>query len=216
MRKITYFIGFVLLTALSACHSASKEDALDSRSSDTSSSNSERVLSEQDVHIDSFDNQAAQSGILGVFDVPEMLTMVILDSAKMEEVALKRTNNYATIEKEMNLIGAEMEGSPGSIYYNNDPKNFKFESVMLIKDMPKTSPAKSKIVVLEATKMLICNYFGPYEDLHKSYKEMNDYCKKNHLEQSGPMREFFIMNPTLTPDSRLWLTRIMLPVIEKK
>ncbi len=214
MRAISYFIAFVLLNAFMACTSSSEQKTKDSSSTD--SLISERVLSKQDAHFDSIANQAAQSGILGVFDVPEMLSMVIMDSAKMEEVALKRGNHYATIETEMNLIGAEMEGSPGSIYYNNDPKNFKFESVMLIKDMPKVSPTKSKIVVLEATKMLICNYFGPYEDLHKSYEEMSEYCKRHHLQQSGPMREFFIVNPTLTPDSRLWLTRIMLPVMEKK
>lgn len=158
---------------------------------------------------------AIDRGVIGMFDVPEMLALVILDSAKMQDVNAARAKNFETIEKEIQEVGAEMDGSPGSIYYSNNPNNFKFESLILIKDLPKTTPKKSKVVVLEASKMLVYNHIGSYQNLYKSYEVIRNFLTQKNLEMAGPMREFYVTTPLQSSDSTAWLTRIMVPIMPK-
>src|SRR5688572_20837401 len=126
-------------------------------------------------------------GIRGVYYVPEMLSLVVLDSAPADQVAQKRAAAFAKIESDIKILGAEIDGSPGSIYYNNDPTNFKFECLMLIREMPKTNPQQSKVVVLEASPMLVFNHKGAFRTLHESYAKIKAYADSKQLEQSGPM-----------------------------
>ena len=160
-------------------------------------------------------NAPGAKGIRGIYQVPEMLSVVVLDSAAAPQVAEHRAADFAIIEQEINDIGAVPDGSPGSIYYSNDPKNFKFECLMLIRNMPKQNPKHSKLVVLEAGPMLICNHPGSYALLNQSYTQIKKYLDSLSLQQSGPMREFYIVSPVQTSDSTKWLTRIMVPVNKK-
>ncbi|HQQ93657.1 MAG TPA: GyrI-like domain-containing protein [Bacteroidia bacterium] len=160
-------------------------------------------------------NSPDAKGIRGVYEVPEMLSMVILDSASQEHVAEKRAAAFAAIEADIKSTGAEVDGSPGSIYYTNNPRNFKFECLMLIRRIPSKNPEHSKIVVLEKGPMLICNHAGGYASLYRTYAEIKHYLDSLSLKQMGPMREFYISSPLQTQDSMTWLTRIMVPVDRK-
>jgi len=154
-----------------------------------------------------------EGGPVGVFDIPEMLVLSILDSAASNDVGTVMNKNYVTLGEEVTSIGAEINGPIGMINYNNDPKNFTFENIVFIKRMPKVQPAKSKLVVLEASKMLVFNFYGPYQSLFAAYDKIRRYCEKQDLLQSGPMREFYLTDPEKEKDQQKWLTRIMLPVI---
>jgi effector-binding domain-containing protein len=79
--------------------------------------------------------------------------------------------------------------------------------------MPKLQPKQYKIVVLEASSMLIYNFYGSYKNLFVAYDKMKRYCDKHDLLQSGPMREFYITDPEKEKDQEKWLTRVMLPVV---
>lgn len=153
------------------------------------------------------------NGPAGVFDVPEMLVLSITDSAETKQVSTVLQKNFATLEEELVAIGAEVNGPIGMITYNNSLKNFKFESTLFIKRIPKIQPKRANIVVLEASKMLVYNFYGPYSNLFAAYDKIKRHCEKNDLIQSGPMREFYITDPEKEKDPAKWLTRIMLPVI---
>ncbi len=150
-------------------------------------------------------------GLIGVHDVPEMLSLCRLDSGAMGELSGKVVEDFAILEKDMVEIGASINGPQGMIFYSNDPRNFKFETVLLIDKMPTKTPKNCQIVVLEASYMLVYNYFGPYEETFKIYEVIRKYMNDNFLEQSGPAREFYPSMPTDTPPAEL-LTRILVPV----
>jgi effector-binding domain-containing protein len=151
-------------------------------------------------------------GIVGIFIVPEMLALTKLDSAPVSRVALKMSKGFETALADIKAIKAERYGSMGAIYYNNDTANFVFECVVPILKMPKIAPKKSQVVVLEEAKMVVYNYYGSYIFLNDAYEDLRAFCKKNKLEQSGPLREFYITDASMVKDSTQWLTRIMLPV----
>ncbi len=151
-------------------------------------------------------------GFAGVFDVPEMLALCKLDSAPVADVPAKIKSSFEILAADFKEIEAVADGPQGAIYYNNNPANFKFECLLLMKGMPAKTPKHSKIVVLEADRMLIYNHYGSYESSFKAYEAIQIYCKEHLLKPSGPMREFY---PTSVsePDTAKWLTRIMVPVM---
>jgi effector-binding domain-containing protein len=156
------------------------------------------------------------TGIVGVFNIPEMLTICKLDSAPMRDVAFLVAKNYSLLEEEMNAIGAKVDGMPGMITYNNDTTNFIFECVLPIKEVPVKQPKKCQVIVLEATPMLIYNFYGAYNQLFFAYDKIRKYIDANKLTQNGPMREFYLSDPTIEKDPAKWQTRIMVPVINSK
>ncbi|WP_317898474.1 GyrI-like domain-containing protein [Aurantibacillus circumpalustris] len=161
-------------------------------------------------------NYPSTTGALGVFDVPEMLVLSLIDSANSKEMSTRLVKNYALLEEDLNFIHAELNGPVGMLTYNNNVNNFVFESVLFIKKMPKVQPKRSKIVILEASPMLVYNFYGSYQNLFSAYEQIKRYCNKNDLMQTGPMREFYITDPEKEKDVSKWLTRIMLPVISMR
>jgi effector-binding domain-containing protein len=155
------------------------------------------------------------AGPAGVFAVPEMLTLCVKDSADAAHMAEAFARSYTILENEMKNMGIKPDGAPGSLYYNNDADNFVFECVYPIGKMPAKSPKKCQVVVLEACNMYIYNYYGPYSDLYKAYDNIKKELKKVRLEQTGPMREFYMTADSQEKDSTKWLTRIMVPVMPK-
>jgi effector-binding domain-containing protein len=176
----------------------------------------ERLAAEELLRFNKEVNTPEAIGLRGVYNVPEMLSVVVLDSAPVNQLAERRAGAFAKIESDIKEMGAEIDGSPGSIYYSNNPDNFVFECLMLIRNMPKTNPKHSKIVVLEATPMLIFNHKGAFRNLGAAYARIKAYNDSSQLEQVGPMREFYIVSPLQTTDSNAWLTRIMVPVAKKQ
>jgi effector-binding domain-containing protein len=176
----------------------------------------ETKITDTTTFANNIQNYDGRVGVAGVFDVPEMLVMSLLDSAAKNDLANLTVKNYAILEKEMTEVGAELNGPIGVISYNNDLENFVFESVVCIKRMPKKQPKQSKIVVLEASKMLVFNFYGPYQNLFSAYNKIETYCKKNDLIQSGPIREFYMTDPAKENNPEKWLTRIFLPVISMR
>lgn len=157
-----------------------------------------------------------EKGIAGVYDVPELLTLCRLDSAPVKDVSAKIKDGFAALDNDLKATGAEVNGPQGIIYYNNSPDNFKFECVLLIKRMPAKTPTQTKVVVLEADKMLLYNYYGAYENTFSAYGEIRKYCDDHNLKQSGPMREFYSADGQNETDVSKWLTRIMVPVTLEK
>lgn len=177
--------------------------------------NTDSILkaNQNQINLATFDSKP---GVVGIIDVPEMLTISKMDSAAMKDVSFKVAKNYSVLEGEMNVVGATLDGMPGMITYNNDTTNFKFECVLPIKEIPKKQPKTCKIVVLEACQMLIYNYFGPYQKMYTAYDKIRKYNEENGLVQNGPMREFYLTDPTIETNPAKWQTRIMVPVTKAK
>lgn len=156
------------------------------------------------------------AGIAGVFEMPEVLSLCKLDSAEKTGVSKKLSQNFSILEKDLNEIKSEVDGAQGIIYYNNDPENFKFECFLPLKRIPAKKPRHSQVVVLESCKMLVYNYYGPFENTYKAYAELKDYLSANKWVQIGPAREIYPLTQSDEKDQSKWLTRIMLPVVKEQ
>jgi effector-binding domain-containing protein len=174
------------------------------------------LLQQPKLKILDFNTINNNPGIIGVYFVPEMLTLCKTDSAPMRKVSSRISKAFEILEKDLNLTKAISNGMPGMLTYNNDTSNFIFECVLPIKEIPKKQPTQSKIVILEATPMLIFNFYGPYQHLFSAYDKIRKYLTEAKLVQTGPMREFYLTDPSIEKDEAKWQTRIMVPVVQAK
>jgi effector-binding domain-containing protein len=60
-------------------------------------------------------------------------------------------------------------------------------------------------------KALTVTHKGAYEDLEKTYNELVDYAKENSLESTGIYYDYYLNDPTETPESEL-LTQVVYPI----
>jgi effector-binding domain-containing protein len=151
-------------------------------------------------------------GLVGIYKVPSMLLLSVLDSARLSALPEKVATNYRLLQNDIAKIGAEQANIAGQIVYAGDSSNFKFECFSLLNRMPNKQPLYSKVVVLEAEQMLVFNHFGNYGQLTATYASMLAYIKSHHLTQMGPFREYYLTDPTVEKDVKKWLTVVMLPV----
>lgn len=207
---------FVLLTLIFVSCSQEEEVAVKKESTVQAQTLPEKPITDTTSFKNDLTAFGAGSGVVGVFDVPEMLVLSIMDSSDLKHVSDKVVKNYAFLEEDMKACGAEMNGPVGQITYNNNPDNFVFENVMCIRRIPGKQPQNSKIVVLEASRMLVFNFYGSYQNLFAAYDKIKRYCDKNDLIQSGPMREFYITDPAKEKDSGKWLTQLLVPVVSMR
>lgn len=201
---VKFILFFVVLAIFFSCNNSANSKANEKRISDSL----QKALTNKANNFDITD----KPGIIGVYDVPELLTICKLDSAPMKDLSFKVSKAYSVLEEQMNAIAAKINGMPGMITYNNDTTNFVFECVLPIKEMPTKQPKDCNVVILEASQMLIYNFYGPYNRLFLAYNDIKKYTKANNLEQTSPMREFYLSDPMLVKDPAKWHTRIMLPV----
>ncbi|MBI2721771.1 MAG: GyrI-like domain-containing protein [Bacteroidetes bacterium] len=210
MKK--YFLMVTVLMIVFSCGTSEKEKTDQKNGADTSvtqNSGSKVVLKKSSELSD-------QPGVAGIFEVPEMLTLCRKDSAASSQMPAALAKNYSLLEKDLKYLKITSQGAAGSIYYNNDTSNLIFECVYPIDSFPKKMPKKSTVVVLEAAPMLIYNHYGEYSDLYLANQNIQKYIQQNNLVQSGPIREFYITNPVVVKDHSKWITRLMVPVMNKK
>ena len=212
MRINYLYLLLVVVATLTSCNSADQED-FSTNPKTVTTNNKVDSLKNIPKDISQFSDK---QGVAGIFNVPEMLTISKIDSAPMKDISFKMAKSYSLLQEQLNALDVKIDGSYGCIYYNNDADNFVFECIVPINKMPTKQPKNCKVVVLEADKMLIYNFYGPYQNLFASYDLIRKYLVKNKLEQVGPMREFYITDPTLEKDPLKWLTRIMVPIKEVK
>jgi effector-binding domain-containing protein len=152
------------------------------------------------------------AGVVGIYKMPEMLCITIMDSTRASTAAEAVERSYVQLGQELQYTGAIQNGPYGQISYSNDTANFKYECFALISKVPAVSPKKAKVVVLEATRVLAFNYYGPYQQLHTAYAQVKDHMSRHKLVQWGPMREYYVTDPRSQPNPKRWRTLLLVPV----
>lgn len=151
-------------------------------------------------------------GVQGVFEVAPLLTLSIRDTATGEDIGFRVGKAYGAIQEDITALKLEISGSPGGIFYTNDPNKLLFECVIPIKKEPKDKPKHSDVITLDPIKALVYNYYGPFDKISVAYEKIKEYLIANKLEQIGPAREFYITDPTVEKDPAKWLCKIYIPI----
>src|SRR5688572_22400663 len=131
-----FFVIAILGVIASACSNKVEENKLEEKNTETKTAVTDPVKPKTVV--------AEPEGIVGVIEVPEILTLAVKDSATIEEAPFKVGKAYSIIESDIKELKLEYKNEPpGALYYTNDPKKLVFECVIPINKMPATTPKHS-------------------------------------------------------------------------
>lgn len=105
-------------------------------------------------------------------------------------------------------------GSASGLYYEWDEKNQVTDMAVALPVPPDTRidyPIIS-IVNIPASKAIVVNHRGSYDDLVDVHNNIDEYLKKNKLKQKSPVIEQYFSGPVSENDTSKWLTKIVYPV----
>lgn len=154
----------------------------------------------------------ADKGIQGIVSVPEMLCLSIKDTATGENISRKMDMDYQALQEDILALNISGSGNPGLLLYTDHPKNIIFRCLIPVPQMPAAKPSRSDLFVLEGTRAVVYNYYGPYQNMPSAYEDIKKYITEHKLQQTGPVREFYITDPYLEKDTSRWLSKIYIPV----
>jgi DNA-binding transcriptional MerR regulator/effector-binding domain-containing protein len=72
---------------------------------------------------------------------------------------------------------------------------------------PQTVPAVELATIVHA---------GPHTDIDQAYGALGTYVTRHALAVEGPIREYFLVSPSDTPDDRLWRTEVCWPIFQTR
>lgn len=115
--------------------------------------------------------------------------------------------NYGKLGADIGKAKEQPIGPPKAIY-------FSFDETTMVSDVAAVMevPAGTKLAGWEkfetpASKVLVIEYYGPYEKSGEAHYAMDAYIKKNGLTQGNVIEEY-VTDPMSEKDPAKWLTKI--------
>ncbi len=66
--------------------------------------------------------------------------------------------------------------------------------------------------MIPGQKIVVADYFGPYEETASVYHALEKYISQGGLEITGNPWEIFVTDPSNEPDTAKWHTQVLFPV----
>lgn len=118
---------------------------------------------------------------------------------------------YALILNHLAELGVQASGQP-FVAYTGQGSWEKFDTEMGF-TVDRDVPCKGDLYMTKTHggRAVTGTYKGSYEGLEKPYDEIYGYIKENGLEQVGAHYDYYLNDPSVTPENEL-LTKIVIPV----
>ncbi|MBK9015621.1 MAG: GyrI-like domain-containing protein [Saprospiraceae bacterium] len=146
-------------------------------------------------------------------DFPGQTYLGIREKTTHDEV-MKSTFFAERLGKIMNLLGkSKMQpaGSPAGVYYTWDVENKTTDMAVAIPVGKGTAVAGAGLKTFEvpASKALVVDYYGPYDNFEAAHEAIGTYLKAKGLKEKPPVIEEYVTDPMTEKDSTKWLTKII-------
>jgi effector-binding domain-containing protein len=143
---------------------------------------------------------------------PTIQVLSIRDQVSNEEIGNKLSQNFASLASFMSENAIAESGRPLVIWHSFTADRSEIETCIPVSAAIE-GKGKIGMRVLEETRALVIRYVGPYSNLAPVYAAATDYLQGKGFAGNGPPREIYVIDPSTEPDSALWVTEIVFPVI---
>lgn len=119
-----------------------------------------------------------------------------------------------TVQRELAAQGLEADGPPFCLFYD-DPAAVPLAEVRSRACVPVRGPravgAPLAYDVLPSTTVGYAFVSGPYPGVPRAYPGVFDFLRRMRWEQSGPVREIYLVPPGPDPDPRALVCEVQVP-----
>lgn len=149
-------------------------------------------------------------------DAPANYFIGYREKINMDEMTSDRFGIYLTkVFAAVNAAKIEMTGNPCGLFFLWDEANKQVDLAYAVPVKTKAEVKGFSSFEVPAGKLLVIDYYGPYNGTGEAHFAMDDYMKEHNLKSGIPVWEQYITDPTTEPDTMKWLTKVFYPVTKK-
>ena len=133
-------------------------------------------------------------------------------AVSMGQIADVTTEGYTKLTGYLAEQGKKIAGPPYLAYMNANEDFSKFDIELGI-PVSESVPVQSEFYMSKSYegKAITAMYKGAYKDIEVAYVALMDYAKENALEMTGVYYDYYVSDPSDTPESEL-LTQVVFPI----
>lgn len=144
-------------------------------------------------------------------DVKSTYAMAYRTKCTMEEVGEAMGPAFGAIMQVVGTNGAQVIGSPFSIWYEWENEIMEFDNAIPINKKIKGTDDVLPIKTYGG-KVAYVSHMGEYSTTNYSWGILETYLKENNLEMNGAPYEVYITDPQTEPDPSKWITELYWPI----
>jgi len=142
-------------------------------------------------------------------DFPGATYLGVRSSVKMADIGPFYEKTIPAVFEAAKKGNMQMMGMPSGLYYTWDEEKGMAD---LLAGLPVNADAKApagmEVVTIAPGKAAVIKYMGGYNGLGAAHMAMDNYFKNNNLQQTSPVIEEYVTDPSTEPDSNKWVTKI--------
>ncbi|MBN1198641.1 MAG: SRPBCC family protein [Bacteroidales bacterium] len=143
----------------------------------------------------------------------DQLVLLIKDSAGPETYGNVMGKGYGELMNFIKMKRLSPKGHPFAIYESWDSvTQFSVFDMGIAVEWADGGKGRITLSEIPAQKVVMADYFGPYEKTASVYKALDKYIEQGGLEIIGNPWEIYITDPMTEPDTSKWNTQILFPV----
>jgi len=151
------------------------------------------------------------TGEIGIKEVKSMYAMTYRIKCTTEEISEAMGLAFAEIMKVISAKGAQVIGSPFSIWYEWESEPMEFDCAVPIDKKINGADNVLPIKTYQG-KVAHVSHMGAYSTTYLSWGTLEAYIKDNELETNGAPYEVYVTDPQDVPDQSRWITELYWPI----
>ena len=134
-------------------------------------------------------------------------------AVNMEQIAELTTDGYTRLMGYLLEQGKQIAGAPYLAYMNGNEDFSEFDIELGIPVL-EAIPDQGEFYMSQTYegKAILTVYQGAYKDIEAAYVALMNYAEENALEMTGVYYDYYISDPTDTPENEL-LTQVVFPIL---
>ncbi len=143
----------------------------------------------------------------------DQIVLVIRDSAGPETYGQVMGRGYGELMKFIKMQRLAPKGHPFAIYVSWDSvTQFSVFDMGIAVEYADGGKGRIRAEEIPAQKVVMADYFGPYDQTAHVYYALEKYISQGGLEITGNPWEIYVTDPMNEPDTAKWNTQILFPV----
>ena len=145
--------------------------------------------------------------------MPEQIVLVIRDSAGPDTYGPVMSKGYGELMQFIKAKRLKIKEHPFAMYVSRDSATqFSVFDMGIAVEYADGGKGRIKAEMTPGQKIVMADYFGPYDQTASVYHALEKYISQGGLEIIGNPWEIFVTDPTNEPDTAKWNTQILFPV----